>query len=191
MKPVGSGFGDIVDLRSAVAALVDRVRDRVDGHLGDRIQSQHQIGGKAAVEVGQRVVGLESVDDVAVRKRGQTVELHVAVAVGAAHEVVAAAGGVDERAGGKLQRVGHVAARIRQVFEGCGGESGGGIRVFGVELRRLLMDYDALVGGSDGELEVDRLLQPKTGGYGAIFPRFKAVRLGFHGVNPRLQLGKL
>ena len=91
VKPVGAGFRDVVDLGSAVPALIDRVGDRVDRHLRDRIQSQHQIGGKTAVQVGQRIVGLQSIDDIAVGKRRQAIELHVAIAVRAADEIVAAA----------------------------------------------------------------------------------------------------
>ena len=138
VKPVGPGLGDVVDLRSAVPALIDGVGERVDGHLRDGIQSQHQIGGKAAVQVGQRIVGFQAIDDVAVRERRQAVELHVAIAVRAADEVVAAAGRVDERAGGELQRVGHVAARIRKVFEGSGGQGRRGVGILRVDQRRLL-----------------------------------------------------
>ena len=120
VKPIGAGFRDVVDLRGAVPALIDRVGNRVDRHLRDRIQSKHQIGRKAAVQIRQRIVGLQAVDDVAVGKRRQAVELHVAVAIRAADEVVPAPGRVDERAGGKLQRIRHVAARIRKVFDAIG-----------------------------------------------------------------------
>src|SRR5260370_12298719 len=61
VKSIGTGLRDVVDLRSAVSALVDRVGDRVDRHLRNRIQSEHEIGRKSAVEVGQRIVGLQSV----------------------------------------------------------------------------------------------------------------------------------
>ena len=143
VKPVGAGFRDIVDLRSAVPALIDRVGDGVDGHLRDRIQPQHQIGRKAAVQIRQRIVGLQAIDDVAVRKRRQAIELHVAITVRAADEVVAAAGGVDERASGELQRIGHVAARIRKVFDGSGGQGRRGVGILRVDQRRLLLHQDA------------------------------------------------
>ncbi len=86
VKLIGPGFGDVVDLRRAIPALIHRVGNRVDGHLRDGIQSQDQIGGKAAVQVGQRIVGLQAVDNIAVGKRWQAVELHVAVTIGAADE---------------------------------------------------------------------------------------------------------
>ncbi len=96
---VGAGFGDVVDLRGAVSSLIHRVRKRIDGHFGNRIQAQHQICGKSAVQIRKRIVGFQAVHDVAVRERGQPVELHIAVAVRAADEIVTAAGRVDQRAG--------------------------------------------------------------------------------------------
>ena len=190
VKSIGTGFGDVVDLRGAVAALIDRVGDGVHGHLRNRIQSKHQIGGETAVQVGQRIVGFQSIDDVAVGERGQTVELDVAIAVGAADEIVAAARRVDECAGGKLQRVGHVATRIRKVFDALRGESGRSIRILRIEQRRLLAHQDALTGGGDVELEIDGLLLPETGGHAVVLLCFKAVRFGFHRVRAGLELRK-
>ena len=190
MKPVGPGFGDIVHLRSAITALVNRVRNRIDRHFGDGVQAQNEVGGKAAVQIGQRIVSLQSIDNVAVGKRGQAIELHIAVAVGAADEVVTAAGGVDEGAGGELQRISHVAAGIRKVFESRGGESGGGVGIFGIELRRLLVHHDALARGCNVELQIDRLGQPETCRYRSILTCFKAVCLRSDGIDSRLQLGK-
>ena len=190
VKPIGAGFRDIVDLRSAIAALIDRVGDRVDGHLRDRIQTQHQIGGKAAIQVGQRIVGFQAIDDVAVRKRRQAIELHVAIAVRAADEVVPAAGRVDERAGGELQRIGHVAARIRKIFERAGGQGGGGVGILRVDQGRLLLHLNGGAGRCDVQLEIDRLLLPQTRGHGVVLLRLEAVRFRFHRVDARLELRK-
>src|SRR5208337_4736660 len=44
MKLVGAGFGDVVDLRCSVTALVNRVGGRVDGDLLNGVQPQHKIG---------------------------------------------------------------------------------------------------------------------------------------------------
>ena len=86
VKLVRSRFGDVVDLRRSIAPLVDGVGERIDRDFGDGIETQDEISGKAAIEVGERIVGFQSVDDVAVRKRRQSVELNVAVTVCAADE---------------------------------------------------------------------------------------------------------
>ena len=117
VKSVRARFGDVVDLGSAVAALIDRIGESIHGHFRNRIQSQDEVGRKATIEVGERIVGFQSVNDVAVGEGGQSVELDVAVTVAAADKVVAAACRVDERPGRKLQRIGQVAARIWQVLE--------------------------------------------------------------------------
>src|SRR5208337_54511 len=100
-----------------------RVGNRVDRNLRDRVQSQDQIGRKAAVQVGQRIVGLQAVDNISVGKRRQAIELHIAVTIRATYEIVPAAGRVDQSAGGELQRIGEVAAGIRKIFEGAGAQS--------------------------------------------------------------------
>src|SRR5208337_1311465 len=94
VKLIGAGFRDIVNLRSAIAALIHRVGNRVDRNLRDRVQSQDQIGRKAAVQVGQRIVGLQAVDNISVGKRRQAIELHIAVTIRATYEIVPAAGRV-------------------------------------------------------------------------------------------------
>ena len=63
---VRSGLGHVIDLRGSIAPLIHRIGDRVHGHLRDRIQAQHQVGRKAAVQVRQRVVRLQAIDDIAV-----------------------------------------------------------------------------------------------------------------------------
>ena len=90
MKLVGAGLGDVVDLGSAVSSLIHGIGKGVDRHVRDRIQSQDEVGGEAAIQIGQRVVGFQSIDDVAVRQGRQTVEFDVAVSIRAAHEIVAA-----------------------------------------------------------------------------------------------------
>ncbi len=72
VKLIRAGFGDVVDLGRSIAALIHRIGKSVDGHFGNRIQSEHEIGGKAAVEIGKRIVRLQSVHDVAVGKGGQS-----------------------------------------------------------------------------------------------------------------------
>ena len=151
---------------------------------------KHQIGRKAAIQIRQRIVGFQAIDDIAVGERRQAIELHVAVTVRAADEVVAAARGVDERASGKLQRIGHVATRIRKVFHGSGSQGRRGVGILRVDQRRLLLHQDAFAGGCDVELEIDRLLLPKTGGDGVVLLGFKAVCFRFHRVRAGLELRK-
>ena len=117
VKVVGARLCDVIDLRSAVATLIDRVGESIDGDFSDGVQAEDEIGREPAVEIGERVVGFETVDNVAVGERGQTVEFDIAVAVGAADEVVAAAGGVDESARSKLQGIGEIAARVGKILE--------------------------------------------------------------------------
>src|ERR1035438_9279984 len=86
VKPIRTGFRDIVDLSGAVPALIDCVGDGVYGHLSDRIQPQYQIGRKPAVQIGQRIVGFQSIHDISVGERWQAIKLDVAIAVGARSE---------------------------------------------------------------------------------------------------------
>ena len=66
VKLIRAGFGHVVDLRSAVSSLIHRVRKRVHRHLGDGVQAENQIGGKSAIQVGERIVGLQTIHDVAI-----------------------------------------------------------------------------------------------------------------------------
>ena len=79
-----------------------------------------RLVGEAAVEIGERIVGFQTVHDIAVGERGQSIEFHVAISVRAADEIIAAPSRVDKGAGGELQGIGQVATRIRQVFQGRG-----------------------------------------------------------------------
>ncbi len=144
VKLIRARLGDVVDLRRSVSSLIHRIGKRIDRYLGDRIQAQHEIGREAAIQIGQRIVGFQSVNDVAVRERGQPVEFHVAVAVRAADEIVAAAGRVDQRAGGKLQRVGEIAAWIGKILQGRGIQGGGCVGVLRVEDRSFAADLNGL-----------------------------------------------
>ena len=191
MKLVGARLGDVVDLRGAVAALIDGIGERVDGHFGNRVEAKHQIGGKPAVEIGERVVGLQAINDVAVRERGQAVELHVAVTVSAADEVVATARGVDERSRGKLQWISQVAAGIGQVFERRRIQGRGGVGVVGVDNGGFRGDVHCLLGLRDFELEVDGLLLPQTGGNVAGLCGLEALRFGTDRVRARQQLREI
>ena len=119
MELVGAGLCDVVDLRRSIPPLIDGIGKRIDRHFRNRIESENEVGRESAVQIGQRVVRLQSIDDVAVRESGQSVELHVAVPIRAADEIISAACRIDERPGGKLKRVGQIAARIRKVFQ-CG-----------------------------------------------------------------------
>ncbi len=104
MKLVRAGFGDVVDLRCSVSPLIHGVGKRIDRYLRYRIQTEHQIRRESAVQIGQRIIGFQPIDDVAVGERRQSIELHVAIPIRAADEIVPAAGRIDQRARGKLQR---------------------------------------------------------------------------------------
>ena len=106
MKLVRTGFCDVVDLRRSVPPLIDGIGKRVDRHFRYRIQSENEVCRESAVQIRQRVIRFQAVDDVAVRESGQSIEFHVAVPIRSANEVIAAACRVDERPGGKLKRVG-------------------------------------------------------------------------------------
>ena len=163
MKLIRAGLGDVIDLGSSISSLIHGIGKSVDGHFGNRIQPQDQVGGEAAVEIGERVVGFQAIHDVAVGERGQAVEFHVAVSVGAADEIVAAAGGVDQRAGGKLQRVGQVAAGIRQVLQRRRTQSRGGVGVFRVDERSFAAYLHRLLGLGHLKREIHGLLLAQAG----------------------------
>ncbi len=159
---VRTGFRDIVDLRRSISSLVHRVRERVDGHFRNRVQTQHEIGRQAAVEIGEGIVRFESVHDVAIGERRKSVELHVAKAVGTADEIIAVPRGIDERAGRELQRVGEVSAWIGEVFQCRRIEIRGCIRVSRVDEGRRAAYFNGLVGLRHSKREIDRLLLPQT-----------------------------
>jgi hypothetical protein len=106
VKLIRARLGDVVDLGCSIASLIHGIRKNVDGHFRNRIQSQDEVGGKAAVEIGERIVRFQPVHDVAIGEGGESVEFHVAIPVCAADEIIAAARGIDQGSRRKLQRVG-------------------------------------------------------------------------------------
>ena len=66
VKLIRAGLGDVVDLGCSIPSLIHGIGKSVDGHFRDRIQSQDKVGGEAAVEIGERVVRFQPVNDVAV-----------------------------------------------------------------------------------------------------------------------------
>ena len=186
MKLVRARLGDIVDLRCSIPSLVHRIGKSVDGHFRNRIQSQHKVGGEAAVEIGERVVRFQPVHDVAVGEGGKAVEFHVAVPVAAADEIVAASRRIDQRSRRKLQRVGQVAARIRQILQRRRIESGGGVCVFRVDEWGFAADLNRLIGSRHFKREIHGLLLAQAGNDVVILLRIEAW--GFHsdGIGARL-----
>ena len=190
VKLIRAGFGDVVDLRRAVPPLIHGVGKRVHGHFRDGIQSQHQIRRKSAVQIGQRIVGFQAVHDVAVRKRRQPVELHVAVAVRAADEIVAAARRVDQRPGGKLQRVRQIAARIRKIFQRGRIEIRGGIRILRIDERRRAAYFHGLFCPRDLEHEINCLFLAQARGHRIIPLRLESCCFHVDRVSPGFNCGK-
>jgi hypothetical protein len=162
MDLIAPRFGHIVDLRSAVSPLIYGIGERIHSDLGDGIHSQHQIGRKAAVQVGEWIVALEAVHDIAIRHRRQSIEADVSITVRASHEVVAASGGVDERTRGKLKRVGKISTRIGQVFKSLGAHGRRCIGVGGIDQGRLAGHHNGLLRGSHRELKIGGLVLPQT-----------------------------
>ena len=152
---VGAGLGEVVDLRRAVAALIDGIGVGVDGGLLQRVEADDEVGGEADVQAEERIVGVEAVEDVAVRGRGQAVELDVAIAAGGLG-VVRRAGRVHQRALGELRDVGEVLARVGQVLDGLRVERGGGVGVLKAHQPGLRGHFDRLRGCCGRQREVDQ-----------------------------------
>ena len=161
MEPVCAGLGDIVDLGGAVAPLIHGIGKRVDGDFGNRIEPEDQIGGEPAVEVGERIVGFQTIDDVAVGERRQAVEFHVTVAVRSAHKIIAASGRVDQGAGGKLQGIGQIAPGIGKVVE-AGAASVAEVLAFSVLIRGATPSPQSTAAWSHLQHEVHRLFLPQA-----------------------------
>ncbi len=106
MKLVRTGLCDVVDLGRSIPPLIDGIGERIDRHLRYRIQSENEVGRESAVQIRQRVVCFQSIDDVTVGESGQAIELHIAKPIRAANKIIAAACRIDERARCKLKRVG-------------------------------------------------------------------------------------
>jgi hypothetical protein len=106
VKLVRAGPCNVVDLRRSIPPLIDGIGKRIDRYLGYRIQSENKVCRESAVQIGQRIICFQSIDDVTVRESGQAIELHVAISIRAANKIIAAACRIDERARGKLKRIG-------------------------------------------------------------------------------------
>src|SRR6202171_739405 len=106
MKLVRTRFCIIVHWGRSVPPLSEGIGKRIDRHFRYRIQSEDEVGRESAVQIGQRVVRFQSIDDVTVGESGQSIELDVAEPIRAANKIIAAACCIDERARGKLKGVG-------------------------------------------------------------------------------------
>ena len=104
-KLVGSGLCDVVDLRRSIAPLIDSIRMRIDRHFGYRIQYKDEVGREFAVQIGQRVVCFQAIDNATVRESGEAIEHNVAEPIRAANKIIAAACRIDEHACGKLKGI--------------------------------------------------------------------------------------
>ena len=142
VKCVGSGFGEVVDLRHGIPALIDGEGIGVDRRLLHGVEADDEVGGEADVEAQPGIVGVVAVEDVAVGGCGQAVELDVAVAARGLG-VVGGAGGVHQRALRKLREVGQVLAGVGQALDGLCLDGGGGIGV--VEAEQSLLPVTSTV----------------------------------------------
>ena len=143
VKLVRPRLGEVVDLRRAVAALIDRIGVGVHGGLLQRVQADDEIRGEPDIQSEERIVRVVAVEDVAVRGRGQPVELDIAVAAGSLG-VVRRACRIHQCALGKLRDIGEVLAGVGQALDGLGFERGGCIRVFEAHQPGLRDDFDRL-----------------------------------------------
>ena len=186
VKLIRARLGDVVDLGCSIAPLIHGIGKSVDGHFRNRIQSQDEVGGKATVEIGERVVGFQPVNDVAVGEGGQAIKFHVAIPVGAADEIVAAARSVDEGSGRKLQRVGQIPAGIRQILQRRRIQSGGCIGVFRIDEWGFAVDLNYFIGSSNLKREIHGLLLAQTRNDIVILLRFEAGSFRFDRVGAGL-----
>src|SRR5258708_10191601 len=106
MKLVRPRFCNVVYLRRSIPPLIDGIGKRIDRHLRYRIQSEDEVGRESTVQIGQRVVCFQSIDNVTVGESGQAIELHIAKPIRSTNKIIAAACRIDERACRKLKWVG-------------------------------------------------------------------------------------
>ena len=66
MELVRPGLCNVVDLRRAVPPLVDGIRKRVDRRFRYRIQSENEVCRESAVQIRQRIIRFQAIDDIAV-----------------------------------------------------------------------------------------------------------------------------
>ena len=188
MELVGSRFCDVVHLGGAVASLIHRVGERVDRHLRNGVKAQHQIGGEAAVEVGQGIVGFQSVDDVSVRKRRKSIEFDISITVRSADEIVAAAGSINQRPRRELERICQVAAGVGQIFQGSGVQCRRGVGILRVQEGGFGVHRHIGAYRGNAEREVYSLCVPQTR-HNADFSLQPELRRGcLHGIASRPEL---
>ena len=174
MKLIRARLGDVVDLRCSIPSLIHRIGKCVDRHFRNRIQSQDEIGGEAAIEIGERIVRFQPIHDVAIGKRGESVEFHVAIAVAAANKIVAASCRIDQRPRRKLQRVGQVPSRIRQVLQRRRIQGCGCVGVFRIDERGFAAHLNRLIGPRHLEREIHSLFLAQPRNDVVILPRIEA-----------------
>ena len=66
VKLVRARLCNVVDLRRSVPSLVHRVGKRVHRHFRYRVQSEDEVCRESAVQICQRVVRFQTVNDIAV-----------------------------------------------------------------------------------------------------------------------------
>ena len=125
MKLIRARLGDVVDLGCSIAPLIHGIGKCVDGRFRDQIGIATRLVERPLFRL---VSGsfVSSRHDVAIWQAARN--FHVSVPGCVANKVVAACR-VDQRSRGKLQRVGHVAAWIRQVLQRWRIQNGGCICV--------------------------------------------------------------
>ena len=119
---------------------------------------EDEVCREPAVEIGQRIIRFQSIDDVTVRESGEAVEFDVAVTVRAADEIVPTACRVHQRACGKLKRISSVTARIGEVVQCLCIQIRGCVWIFRVDEWSCATYFNRLVGMSHLQRVVDRLI---------------------------------
>ena len=66
VKLVRTGLCNVVDLRRAVPPLIDGIRKCIDRHFRYRIQSEDKVCRESAVQIRQRIIRFQAIDDIAV-----------------------------------------------------------------------------------------------------------------------------
>ena len=191
VKLVGARLRDVIHLRSPIAALVHRIRKRIHRHFRNRIQPQHQIRRKPAVQIRQRIVRLQPVHNVSVRKRRQPIEFHVPVPVRPADEIVPAARRINQRAGRKLQRVSQVAARVRKILQRRRVKICARVRILGIDQGRRAAHLHGLFRLRHLQQEIDRLLLPQSRQHRIVLLRSNPAASTWTEYLPGFSCGKL
>jgi hypothetical protein len=97
-------------------ALIHRIRVRVHRGFLQRVQPDHQIRRQPDIQSQKRIIRIETVEDVPIRRCRQPVEFHIAVAAGRLR-VIRRARGVHQRALRKLRNIRQVLPGIRQAAD--------------------------------------------------------------------------